>query len=45
MDGGVVGDGDADRIPRPAIDQERVAEGKHMALGVEADLDLVQLVA
>ncbi len=45
MDGGVVGDRDAHRIPRPTIDEERIPKGDDMALGVEADFDLVQLVA
>jgi hypothetical protein len=44
MDRGVVGDRDAHRIPRAAIDEEGVAEGEHVAVGVEADLDFVQLI-
>jgi hypothetical protein len=45
MDGAVVGDRDAHRIPRPTIDEELIPKGDDMALGVEADFNLVQLVA
>ena len=45
MDGGVVGDADADRVPRAAIDEEIVAQREDMAVIVKADLDIVQLVA
>src|SRR5258706_10759106 len=45
MDGGVVDHAGADRIPCPAIDNEAVAQRKNAAVAVEADLDVVQLVA
>ena len=42
---GVVGDAGADRVPGAAIDDEVVAEREHPAVVVEADLDIVHLVA
>ena len=44
MDGGVVDHAGADRIPRPAIDDEIIAQREDAAVVVEADLDLVDLV-
>ena len=45
MHRGVVGDAGADRIPGAAIDDEAVAEREDAAVVVEADLDVVDLVA
>ena len=45
MDGGVVGDPRADRVPGPAIDDVVVAQRQDPAVVVKGDLDIVQLVA
>ena len=45
MDRGVVGDAGADRVPGAAIDDVIVAQREDAAVVVEADLDIVQLVA
>ncbi len=45
VDRGVVGDARADRVPGAAIDDVVVADRQDAALVVEADLDIVQLVA
>jgi hypothetical protein len=45
MNGRVVGDDSAQRVPGSAIDKKFVAKRKDMAVTVEADLDIVPLVA
>src|SRR5439155_21322343 len=45
MHRGVVGDARADWVPRAAIDDVVVADRQDAAVIVEADLDIVQLVA
>ena len=45
MSGGVVGDTPTDRVPRAAIDDEIVAQRQDVAIIIESDLDVVQLVA
>ena len=45
MDGGVVDHGGADRIPCAAIDDEMIAQREDAAFVVEADVDIVDLVA
>ena len=45
MHGGVVDDTGADRIPGAAVDDEAVAQREDAAFVVEADLDVVDLVA
>ena len=45
MDGGVVDNAGADRIPGAAIDDEIIAQREDAAVVVEADLDIVDLVA
>ena len=45
MHGRVIGDAGTDRIPRAAIDEEAVAEGEQASVVIEADLDVVDLVA
>ena len=45
MHGGVVNHAGTDRIPSPAVDDETVAQRQDAAFIVEADLDLVHLVA
>ena len=45
MNGGVVGDARADRVPGAAIDDVVVAQRQNAAIIVKADLDVVQLVA
>ena len=41
MDCSVVGDRDPYRIPRSTIDEELIPKGDDMALGVEADFNLM----
>src|SRR5271165_119680 len=45
MSGSVVGHTTTDRVPRPAIDDEIVAQRQDVSITVKADFDLVQLVA
>ena len=45
MRGGIVRNTRPDRVPRPAIDNEIVAQREDMALVVKADFNLVQLIA
>ena len=45
MDRGVVGDARPDRVPGAAIDDVIIAQREDAAVVVEADLDIVQLVA
>ena len=45
MNRGVVSDARSDRIPGSAIDEKFIAKRKHMAVAIESDLNVVQLIA